>query len=100
MAAVVAIEDALGAGKPLPALPHVPFPGYVFDDRHPPVVTDQQHKTDHPFDHYNSHIIDAKQNEPEAPVLAPLVRQLNVTAAAFGAFAIDRHDIPSPTCYL
>lgn len=97
IAAVVAVENTLRAGKPFPALPDMALAHDGLDDRRPPIVADEDQKPDDPFNEDPCDIESAEKHGPKTAVLAALIGKLNAGAAASRAFAIDRHsEIPPP----
>lgn len=73
IAAIVAVEYALGPGEPFAALPNVPFSHTCLDDRYPPVIKQEDEKADYPFDKDPENIIKTEEHGPETAVLAALV---------------------------
>ena len=62
--AVVAIIYFFLARKPLLGLPYVPLPLLFVNNRHPPVVKNENRQADHPFDHYPENVENTKQKKP------------------------------------
>ena len=88
MTALVTVKDPSSAGKPLLGLPNVALPCHRVNDRHPPIVANEHHKTNHPFAHHPQKVPKTENDKKEAAVLAFLIRQLNLGASAFGAFSV------------
>lgn len=64
VAAVVAVIDPLFSGEPLLALPDMTLSLHGLDDRHPPVVADEDEKADDPLEKDPAEVINAEKNHP------------------------------------
>lgn len=88
---IVAIVNFLSTGEPTLAFPDITFPLGFFNNRHPPVKANDDHKADHPLDHNPEQEKPTKQNKPQAAVLAFYIGQLDMCATAFRTFLIQCH---------
>lgn len=91
MAAFVAVEDPLVAGKPFSALPDMSFSCDRADYCGPPVIENKEYQADYPLDNDQREIPYAKQDGEQASVFAALVGQLHFCAAALGTFSVYCH---------
>lgn len=73
VAAIMAIEHSLIAGEPLSALPDVTFSAALLDNRHPPVIADKDHCSDHPLYENPKDIYPPQKYRPETAVLAAFI---------------------------
>ena len=60
----MAVVYSFVAGKPFSALPNMTFTANSFNNCHPPIVTNKQHKPDDPFNKNPYYVVNPKNQRP------------------------------------